>query len=157
MNVACHSAGMFHRRRAGYTLFDVLASVLLTAVLSAVAVPQLSALRAQFDLQTTARAIAVNLQRARMKAVGENRFCRVVFADGSYVRQCSDDGVLFTNDGTSTVLPPGTAFVNTLGGLPRPTFNRLGTTAGDASITVSNRLGQRKVVRINALGRITLS
>jgi Tfp pilus assembly protein FimT len=143
---------------AGYTLVDVLAAVVLTAILSAVAVPQLCAVRAQFDLQSSARAIVVDLQRARMKAVGENGFCRVVFdASGSYVRQCSADGVVFVDDGPVTYLPMGTAFVNAPDALPQPTFNRLGTAAGDASITVSNRLRQRKEVRVNALGRITIS
>jgi Tfp pilus assembly protein FimT len=143
---------------AGYTLFDVLASILLMAIVSAMAVPQLSALRAEFDLFGSARRVAVELHRARMKAVAENAFCRIAFStDGTYIRQCSADGATYLNDSPVSALPTGTTFVGTLAGIPQPTFNRLGTVAGDAAITLVNRLGQRKVVRINVLGRVTIS
>jgi hypothetical protein len=41
--------------------------------------------------------------------------------------------------------------------LPQPTFNRLGTLAADTTVTLANASGQTKVVRINTLGKITIS
>jgi prepilin-type N-terminal cleavage/methylation domain-containing protein len=141
----------------GYTLVELLVAVMVGVVLTAVAAPRLSSFRAQFQLAGDARAIAVQLQRAKMKAVAENAFCRLTFfTGGTYSRQCSPDGVTFTPDGSEMNLGSSSRFVNTLGGLPQPTFNRLGTATADTSVTVSNSLGQRKSVRVNVLGRVTV-
>jgi prepilin-type N-terminal cleavage/methylation domain-containing protein len=143
----------------GYSLFEMLAAVMLVAALSAVAVSHLPSLRAQFALSASAREVAVELQRAKMKAVAENGFCRLVFSnDGApgFRRQCSADGVNYANDGDYKELLRGTRLIATLGGLPQPTFNRLGTLPGDVSITISNGIGQRKIVRVNVLGRVTV-
>jgi len=140
---------------SGYTFVEVLTSAALASILLAISVPELPTLWAQFQIGGTARKIAVDLQRARMKAVGENAFYRVVFAgDGSYIFQKSADGSSFADDGRAVWLPNGIAFH---GELPRPTFNRLGVLNNGVSVTVTNTLGQMKTVEINILGKITIS
>ena len=142
----------------GYTFVEVTVVLLLGATLSAMAVPGLSAIRAQFAVGTAAREIAVQLHRTRMRAVAENLICRLSFAqDGTYVRQCSSDGVNYVSEGEVVTMPSGISVLSTVSGLAAPTFNRLGTVAADQTITVSNTRGQRKVVQVNILGRITIS
>lgn len=142
---------------SGYTLVELVVVMMITIVLTATAAPRLALLRAQFQLAGDARAIAVELQRAKMKAVAENSFCRVtLYSAGVYVRQCSADGVTFTTDGREMLISGTSSFVSTLGGLPQPTFNRMGTAGADSSVTLGNGTGQRKTVRVNALGRITV-
>lgn len=136
----------------------MLVAVGVGSILLAIAAPQFPAYQAQFQIANSARQIAIELQCARMKAVAENAFYRIVFnTDGTYVRQSSADGATFVNDGVAVVLPSGIQFVSTLGGLPQPRFNRLGTLAADARLTLTNSIGQTKVVQMNTLGQVTIS
>lgn len=140
---------------SGFSFIEVLTSMALATVLMTIAVPQLPALWAQFQIGGAARAIAIDLQRARMKAVGENAYCRVVFSsEGSYVWQSSADGTTFTTSGAAVWLPNGVSF---LGTLPTPTFNRLGVLSDGTAVTITNSIGQTKTVQVNILGKITIS
>ncbi len=145
-----------HLPNAGYSLTELLTAMGLAAILFAAAAPQLPMYWAQLELSGSAKQIAIDLQRARMKAVGENAFYRLVFnADGTYVLQSSTDGgVTFVNDGMAVVLPLGIQFTGTL---PRPTFNRLGTATADAAVTLQNVSGATKTIRINTMGNTTIS
>ncbi len=144
-----------HAPSAGVSLLEVVTAVAVAAILMALAVPQLPVWRAHMRIGSSARQIAIDLQRARMKAVGENAFYRVVFSnDGTYVLQTSPSGITFTNDSAPVQLAEGVQFVGTL---PQLTFNRLGTLAAPASVSITNTVGQTKIVHINVLGRITIS
>lgn len=145
-----------HTPDAGYSLTELLTAMAIAAVLFASAAPQLPTYWGQLELSGSAKRIAIDLQRARMKAVGENAFYRVLFsADGTYVLQSSTDGgVTFANDGMAVVLPLGIQF---LGTLPRPTFNRLGTATADAAVTLENTSGATKTIRVNTMGNTTIS
>ncbi len=139
----------------GFSFVELLTATAVGAVLLTLAVPQLPVFWAQFQLGNSARQVAITLQRARMRAVGENGFYRVVFAaDNTYVLQSSVDGSSFANAEQPLVLPDGIGF---LGTLPQPTFNRLGTVGSDAQVVVVNSLGQVKTVAINILGKISIS
>ncbi len=148
------------RRRAyhttcGFSFTEVLTATAVGVVLLGLAVPQLPVFWAQFQLGNSARQVAITLQRARMRAVGENGFYRVVFAaDSTYVLQFSVDGSSFANAERPLALPDGIGF---LGTLPQPTFNRLGTVASDAQVMMVNSLGQVKTVTVNVLGKIGIS
>ncbi len=145
-----------HTPDAGYSLTELLTAMGLAAILFAVAAPQLPMYWAQLELSGSAKQIAIDLQRARMKAVAENAFYRLAFSpDGTYVRQSSTDGgVTYVNDGTAVVLPLG---IQLTGSLPRPTFNRLGTATADAAVTLQNVVGATKTIRINTMGNTTIS
>ena len=139
----------------GFSFAELLTATSIAAILMALAAPQLPVFWAQFQLGNSARQVAITLQRARMRAVGENVFYRVVFAsDGAYVLQSSADGSSFANAELPLALPDGIGFV---GSLPQPTFNRLGTLSSEGRVTVVNSLGQVKTVTVNILGRISIS
>lgn len=144
-----------HANSGGFSLAELLTAMGLTAVLLAIAAPQLPTYYAQLEIAGGAKQVAIDLHRARMKAVGENAFYRLTFSDdGTYVRQSSQDGATFVNDGAAVALPTGVQFVGTL---PQPTFNRLGTVAADATVTLTNVIGTTKAVHVNTLGNITIS
>ncbi len=139
----------------GYSFVEVLTAAAVGVVLMGLAVPQLPVFWAQFQLGSSARQVAITLQRARMRAVGENAFYRVAFAnDNTYVLQSSLDGSSFANAELPLALPDGIGF---LGTLPQPTFNRLGTVTSEAQVMVVNSLGQVKTVAINILGKVSIS
>jgi len=139
----------------GFSMLEVLTAMAVVAVLLSLASPQLSAFQAQYRITSGARQVAIDLQRARMKAVGENAFCRVMFyGDGTYVLQSSVDGVTFVTNGAGMRLPEGISFVGTL---PQPTFTRLGTLTAPGSLSLTNTLGQTKAVQINLFGKITIT
>jgi Tfp pilus assembly protein FimT len=145
-------------RCAGFSVFEVLPVTAIAAILMSVAAPQLPVYWAQFQLVGSARQIGVELQRTRMKAVGENSFYRIIFnGEGTYVRQSSSDGVTFVSDAGPMSLPSGIRFVSTAGGLPQPTFNGLGTLQADATVTLTNLSGRTKVVQMNTVGRVSIS
>lgn len=139
----------------GFSIVEVLTVTAVAAVLAGIAVPQLPPLWAQFQIGGATRQIAIDLQAARMRAVGENSYYRIVFnADSTYVLQSSPDGATFANRALPVSLPAGIQFV---GSVPQPTFNRLGMLADAASVTITNSIGQTKTVGINILGKITIS
>jgi prepilin-type N-terminal cleavage/methylation domain-containing protein len=147
-----------HSLCAGFTIAEVITAMAVGGLLLALAAPQLPTYQAEFQIGNGARQIAIDLQRARMKAVGENVFYRIVYnTNGTYVLQSSADGAAYTNNGVPVALPSGIHFVVTFGGLPQPRFNRLGILAADARLTIGNSIGQTKVVQMNTLGQITIS
>jgi prepilin-type N-terminal cleavage/methylation domain-containing protein len=144
----------FDTAQAGFSFVELLTAMGIASILMLAAAPQLPTYWAQLQIANAARQVAMDLHRARMKAVGENAFCRVVFnSDNTYLRQSSPDGATFAADGAVSALPKGIRFT---GGLPQPTFNRLGTTGADAAVTLVNSLGKTKSVQVNALGNIAI-
>lgn len=147
-------------------------ALMLGATVAGMAVPSLSAIRAHLAVGQVAREVAVELHRTRMRAVGENALCRLVFDPaGTYVRECSTDGVTWVSEAATVTLPAGVQLLSSVasssfsfdargansGGLAAPTFTRLGTVDAEATITVSNCRGEYHVIHVNALGRITIS
>ncbi len=145
----------WRKNEAGFSLSELLTTIGMAAVLLTIATPQLPRYVAELKISGSVSQIAIDLQRTRMKAVGENAFYRLIFRDASsYYCQSSQDGTTFVNDGAAAALPSGVRFVGTL---PQVTFNRLGTVGADATVTVTNTLGMTKTLRINTLGNITIS
>lgn len=139
----------------GFSQIELLISMGVAAILAAMAIPQLPALSARYQLSNATRQVISDLQRARMKAVGENAIYRIVFSrEAVYQLQTSPNGTTFTNDGASIALPRGVSFVGTL---PQPTFTRLGTLVAEATVTLTNAIGETKTVHVNILGNINTS
>lgn len=153
------TSGRYLNSQRGYSIVEMLVSVGLAAVLMAVAVPYFPAFWAEFQIGGAAREIAIDLQRARMRAVGENAWYRVVFdsSSGSYHFESSPDGNTFTQTGSTIWLPRGISFS---GDAQRPTFDRLGkltNSNGFANVTIANTMNRTKTVQINLLGKISIS
>jgi len=151
---------------------ELTVALMLGATVAGMAVPNLAAIRAHLAVGQVAREVAVELHRTRMRAVGENALCRLVFDPaGTYARECSTDGVTWVGEAAVVALPADVQLLSSVatssfgfdaradgtGGLAAPTFTRLGTVDAEATITVSNRRGEHHVIHVNALGRITIS
>ncbi len=145
-------------RQRGYSIAEVLTVVALGTILCAIAVPNFVSLSAKYQLTGAAQQLAFDVGRARMKAVGENVYCRVRFATGdsggSYWLERSNDGTTYSVDGVTTQLPQQVWF----SALPEviPSFNRLGVGTGTSVIGLVNSKGQSKTVSINLLGKVTI-
>jgi len=140
---------------AGYTISELVIALGLTAAIAATAVPMASAILNQHRLTTTTRQLAFEIARARMQAVGQNRFTRIVLLSATrYQRQTSDNGVSYVEDAPSVVLPSG--FAATAGGSGSPRFDRQGLAPASTTITITGPRGQQTIAT-TVLGRVTTS
>lgn len=144
---------------AGFTLVEMLTALSIGVALSFVAVPNLLEFHRGYRLTAAANQVAYDIARARMKAVGEHRIHRVWVGTGSqsdrYRLERSDDGVVFTADGPTILLPGGLRFSNqqeqTL------TFSRQGVGTAAVELIVQGDTGRVRRVQVTTLGRITVS
>ena len=142
----------------GVSIAEMVTVVAVAGVLSAIAVPGFVTIAARYQLVSAAHQVAFDVARARMKAIGENVYCRVVFATGDggnrYWLERSDDGTAYAVDGPVTPLPSRVSFSS----LPStvPAFNRLGVSSGTAVIGLANTNGDTKTVSINRLGKVAV-
>jgi prepilin-type N-terminal cleavage/methylation domain-containing protein len=144
---------------AGFTLLELIIALALAGAVGLVAAPQISHMRAQYELATAANTLAFEITRTRMQAVGQNNYMRVRASSNSqYVREKSDNGTTYTQDGTATTLPSNvTVSAGTTGS---PTFNRSGIATSSTAFTLSRTVGNRtmhKTVTTSILGRVSIS
>jgi prepilin-type N-terminal cleavage/methylation domain-containing protein len=150
------------RRRAGnqrgFSIVEMVTVIAVATVVAAIAVPNFVGLSARYQLVSTAHQVAFDVARAHMKAIGENVYCRVVFATGTpgsrYWLERSDNGTAYSVDGPVKLLPSRVSFNS----LPSavPTFNRLGVGTGMAVIGLVDTRGDTKTVSVNRLGKVAI-
>ena len=146
----------------GFSLVELVTAVGVVAIVAAVGVPQLAAYNAQYRLTSAARQLAVDLTRARMKAIGENLYVRVQFGSNNvgtlgqgntYQLAVSNDGTTYTNFGQPVALPSGVSFY----ALPsQVSFNRQGFASAPTTVWAYNYRYQWRVVTLNSLGKATV-
>jgi Tfp pilus assembly protein FimT len=140
---------------AGYTVSEVITAVAISIAVAGTAAPMASVILRQHQMVATSRRLGFEIARARMQAVGQNRFVRItVVGTSQYKREYSDDGVSFVSDGPTTTLPVG--FTLAAGSTGTPRFDRQGLAAASTSITVTGPRGQQ-TVNTSVLGRVTTS
>ncbi|MCX8071788.1 MAG: prepilin-type N-terminal cleavage/methylation domain-containing protein [Candidatus Binatia bacterium] len=148
------------REASGYSLIELLTALGVVSVVAAVSVPQLSAYAVRYRLSSAANQLAVDLARARMKAIGENLYVRVQFGaqnigtlgyGSTYQLSTSNDGVTFTNVGPPTSIPSGVSFYAS----PQTvTFNRQGMAGGPVTVWAYNQAYQWQVITMNSIGKV---
>lgn len=139
----------------GFTLFDTLTALALTAIIGAVSTPVASRLYRHYTFQNTTRNLAFEITRARMQAIGQNVFMRIRFVgSGEYVRERSTDGVSYNQEGATIDLPSST-FGYTIGQVG---FNRQGLANDGAWLVLIDYAAESySVLYSNVLGRVTTS
>ena len=121
------------------------------AILYAIAVPNLQAMRAPYALEGTAYQVAAHVDMARQRAISRNARFRVVFTSSSYhLEQETTPGNFVVATGTFTP-PHGVVLGTPTPG--NPTFNTRGMLAANVSLPLSVDGGGTKTVTINVLGR----
>jgi len=140
----------------GASLFELLASVFVMAILLRTMGPQLPALTSVYSLRGATRRIAGDLQKARMAAMAENNRYVFTVVDAHTYSVLDDDnnnGVADAGETVNTVdvrsTSPGVT-VSTSGTL---TFVPDGTATQAATITVTGS-AHSKTVMVSAAGRI---
>ena len=136
-------------------MIELLVALGLSAAIAATAVPAASVILNQHRLVAITRQLGFEIARARMQAVGQNRFTRIALLNATqYQRQRSDDGVSYVADGPTVLLPSG--FTAVAGGSGTPSFDRQGLAPTSTTLTVTGPRGQQTVAT-GVLGRVTIS
>jgi type II secretory pathway pseudopilin PulG len=140
-------------RQRGFTLMEMLVGVSTMMVLGLIATPAATTYFQRYQLTAATEQLAFEIHRARMQAVGQNRFVRIRVSAGEYVREESTNGITYVASDAPVDLPPGLDI--SAGDAGGPRFNRNGLATGTTYITIS-RGDDQKVVRTNLVGRVTI-
>ena len=155
---AMHAVDMARRaRRAvrGTTLLEVLVAASLSAILLAIAVPNLPGLGAPFTLRTVSQQVAADLIAARMRAIATDTPYRVAFntAAATYVIQQETAPGTFVTEGGTRTLPAGVV----LGPVAaNPIFDTRGMLAAALAVPITVSPAGSRTVSVNVLGRTTI-
>lgn len=139
----------------GFTLLELLVGIGLIAIVLGISTPMLSVIRSNYVLDGTSRQLAMEITKARMQAIAQNRTVRLrLDSPNVYYLESSEDGSNFAPITAPVFLPTGVAIVTGSGGTPQ--FNRQGMAPTSTTISVVNPAGT-KIIRTSALGRVTRS
>jgi prepilin-type N-terminal cleavage/methylation domain-containing protein len=137
----------------GFTLIEMLVTVGVMAVVASIAVPNAVRLVSIYQLSSAANEVAFEIGRAKMQAVAQHTFVRLVFKDGGTLyRQTASSSNGSWTDATGFVRLPRNTSVSGTG----PTFGNNGVASSNGVIEVRNGAGA-KTVQYNILGRVTIS
>jgi Tfp pilus assembly protein FimT len=132
---------------------EMLVGMSTVMVVGAVATPLATTYLQRYQMTAATERLVFEINRARMQAVGQNRFVRIRVTSGGYVREQSTDGLNYTAADATVTMPPGVGISVT--GALGPTFNRNGLATATTYVTVA-RGSETKVVKTNLVGRVTI-
>jgi prepilin-type N-terminal cleavage/methylation domain-containing protein len=136
----------------GFTLTEMVVALSIAGVVAALAVPASGKLLDRYRLSSALSQVKMEVTRARMQAVGQNRWVRLnQTSTDSFAREVSSNGTTFTQDGNAMPLPKGVQMGFGLSG--RPKFNRQGLASESTYVVVFNSQGIR-ILWVNVLGRV---
>jgi prepilin-type N-terminal cleavage/methylation domain-containing protein len=137
----------------GFSLVELVVVVALAAIIGLIAVPKVSVLYAEYQLMSASGQLAFDVVRARMQAVGQNRFVHIKMLNSTqYACESSTDGSNWLNRVT-TNLPKGVTSSTTSAEVR---FDRRGFPTVNTSITVRNTISQTKTISTSLIGRVTV-
>ena len=135
----------------GFTLVEILVTVALIGIISAIAIPDWGTVLLTFRLNGATRQVQSELHRIKMKAVNENVNFRLVYSDKANSYQVQRDGTLVE----TKVLPEGIELRTatsplTLEFTPRGTPN----ITSPVTVFLCNTKNEGKNIVVRATGRI---
>ncbi len=144
-----------HRSR-GATLLEVLTVTALSALVMAVAVPNLRTLAGPWTLRSAATQVAADLQGARLRAIAQNVRFRVAFDEATDTYRLERETLpnTFVADGAVQPLPAGATLGTVNPG--DPVFDTRGMLAATVTIPVSVAGTGTQTVTTNVLGETTI-
>lgn len=140
--------------QSGFSLVQLVVTLQFASIVALMAVPNVNATFAQYQLMSASNQLGFDVARARMQAVGQNRFVHIMMlSDSQYARETSADGNTWSNRIT-TDLPKGVTTTTTSAEVR---FDRRGFTTVNQSIIVKNRLQQQRTIQTSVVGQITIT
>jgi prepilin-type N-terminal cleavage/methylation domain-containing protein len=139
----------------GFTVLEMLVSMALVGIVLAIASPAITELRNQYQLDGFSRQVAMQVSKARMQAIAQNRTVRLRTATlESYVIEASEDGLTFTPMSDPIFVPDGLLLFH--GSTGAPAFNRQGMAPAVTKLYVYNGR-DLKIIETTRLGRVSRS
>lgn len=149
------TAGSGLSGQRGFTVLELVVGVGLVVMVMGISSPVFSTIRNHYVLDGVSRQIAMEISKARMQAIAQNRTVRLrLDTSRSYVVEASEDGSNFEAVAGPVALPSGVVLSNGNTGTPR--FNRQGVAPNSTTISVIGSAGS-KTISTSLLGRVTRS
>ena len=138
-------------RAKGYSLVELLASMTVVMVLSAMSFPMANSGVDRYRLYGDADRLAAQLQNVRFLAISTNYSHRLHINDDNVEVQRLEGGVFTTLE--SFPLRPGVEIAETWAS--DPVFSPRGTVSPSGAITLETRNGLQRTISISVLGRVS--
>jgi prepilin-type N-terminal cleavage/methylation domain-containing protein len=147
------------KKDKGFTLLEMMVAIAITAIVSAIAIPNFISVAAGMKIRSASRDLCSTLRQARMNAIRMNSRWAVHFnGTANYqVIECGVDNTCGTGDDIaklSTPIPPGVTINQNFAG-NQAVFNTDGTSTSGTT-TLTNSKGTSNVV-VATTGRIIIS
>ncbi len=78
-------------RNGGFTLLEVIVVVAILSIISAISIPSINSWRQNLQLNRATRDIYSNLQKAKLEAIKQRKYCTVTFDANGYVIYIDED------------------------------------------------------------------
>lgn len=142
--------------RSGVTLIELLITISIVGVISAIAVPILKDLLPIYRLNHAAQTLVLDLQYARTTAIAQNKKIKVVFdvKNDSYKMQYNDQGVWKDLAGESE-RHLRNAGVCLIAANNNPVFSAQGLVTPTVTARIKNSRGKREI-KVSISGRVKM-
>lgn len=137
----------------GFTLTEIIVALAIIAILTAIAIPNLSTLLPNYALNSGARQVQSELHRLKSRAVSENANFRLVFSGTTYSMQKYSSGS-YTPTGESKTLPDGITLADTSDTTLGFTSRGTSIDTSDKTVKLCNIKSSGKNIVLSDIGRI---
>lgn len=140
--------------RSGLTLIELLITISIVGIISAIAVPILKDLLPIYRLNQAARTLVLDFQYARTKAISQNKKIKVLFdiKNDSYKMQYNDHGIWKDLAGESE-RNLSNAGVCLIAANNNPVFSAQGLVTPTVTAQIKNSRGKR-AIKVSICGRV---